>query len=327
MHINMKKKTSICVFVSLLSLMFLVVCGLIMLGGEFFDYVGRGLHYIYYFLAIRPFDYKTWIVLLVSVISLIIFIYWINIVFKGDETKPHELIAPFITLMMPFVLFSAYRGRTLGIWDRDEKVLVIITLIALALYVISSLVTLVVSLAAGRKKIRDEKETKSISQRMAFSALGIALVAISTAFLQLNLGVSFVCLGDVFIFVISIIFGPFVGLLSGGFGSFFGDMIAYPPTMFYTLIIKGMEGFVVGLLAWKFRKIKKNTLINNRLWLFEMIIGSIVMVGGYFIAKAFFYGTMDKALVSLVPNILQATISTIIALAILNVFPNKKFSI
>ncbi len=168
---------------------------------------------------------------------------------------------------------------------------------------------------------------RNIIKKMIYSALGIALVTISTAFLQLNLGSSFVCLGDVFIFVISIIFGPVVGLLSGGFGSFFGDMISYPPTMFYTLIIKGLEGLSVGLLAYQLRKLNTNLFTRNAFWLLEMFVGSIIMVGGYFLCKALFYGTYEGALVSIVPNIIQAIVCMIIALGILNIFPQEKFRV
>lgn len=327
MQINIKSKNAICVLISLLSLALLFVSSLMMLGGEFFTWVGKTLHYTYYFLVNRPYDYKTWIVIGVASLSIIVFMYWINVAFKGESTQLHELIAPFTTIMMPFMVLAAIRANTLGIWSRHEKVLVIITLASLVIYVLSSFVSLVLSFIASRKKLKEKKETRQITRKMAFSAIGVALVTISTAFLQLNLGVSFVCLGDVLIFVISIIFGPTVGFISGGFGSFFGDMIAYPTTMFYTLIIKGIEGLVIGLIAWRFRKVKKTLLVSNALWLLEMFVGSVIMVGGYFIAKAFFYGTMEKALVSLVPNILQAVISMILGLAILNVFPNKKFSI
>lgn len=164
----------------------------------------------------------------------------------------------------------------------------------------------------------------NVTHKLVFSALGIAIITIATAFLHFNIGVAFVSLSDVFIFVISIIFGPIVGLLSAGFGSFFGDMIAYPTTMFFSLIIKGLEGLVIGLIAYRFKNSsKKHTFI----WLFAMFIGSIIMIGGYFLTKALFYGTLETALISLLPNVLQALIGIISAILILNILPNNVFKL
>ncbi len=157
------------------------------------------------------------------------------------------------------------------------------------------------------------------TKKMVISALGIALVTISTAFLHLNIGIAFVTLGDVFINVMAILFGPIVGLLSGGFGSFFGDLIAHPSTMFYTLIIKGLEGLVVGLIAKNAKKDGLSFMKKNIFYFISMLVGSIIMVGGYFIAKAFFYGSVETAVVSIMPNVLQALVGLVIALIIVNI--------
>lgn len=165
---------------------------------------------------------------------------------------------------------------------------------------------------------------KNLNRRIVYSALGIALITIATSFLHFNIGIAFVSLSDALIYIISIIFGPFVGMLSGGFGSFFGDMIAYPTTMLYSLIIKGLEGYVVGLLALK---INRQMRYKNVVWLIAMFVGSLIMIGGYFLCKALFYGTLETALVSLLPNVLQAFIGMVVALIVLNVLPDKVFKV
>lgn len=163
MQIKIKTKAAICVLISLLSLMLLVVCGMAMLGGEFFSYVGRGFHFIYHFLAVRPFDYKTWIGIAIAAVAIIIAIYWLIVILKSDNVQSYELLAPFTTLMMPFIVLAAYRGRTLGVWENNDKPLVIIALVALAIYVIASIGALIFSFVSSKKKrVAAKKEVVEI---------------------------------------------------------------------------------------------------------------------------------------------------------------------
>ena len=143
MHIKIKTKSAICVLTSIISFALLLVSGLAMLGGEFFKWVTRGLHYIYYFLLERPLDYKTDIVLCVALIVLLGLVYCFAFIFKSKKLQLHEIIAPFTTVIMPFTILSAIRGKTLGIWDSKDKFLVILTLIFLIIYVITSCITLI----------------------------------------------------------------------------------------------------------------------------------------------------------------------------------------
>ena len=84
-------------------------------------------------------------------------------------------------------------------------------------------------------------KNKNITKYLVINALGIALVIIATSLLSITISTSFINLGDVFIFFFSINFGPLSGLIIGGFGSFFADVLVHPSTMVYTLFIKGME--------------------------------------------------------------------------------------
>lgn len=158
------------------------------------------------------------------------------------------------------------------------------------------------------------------TKKIALNALAMALVIISTVFLHLELGTSFVNLGDVFIFFFAIYYGPFCGALAGGVGSFIADAIVHPSTMFYTLIIKAIEGLVVGLIAHKFHKDSLSIGKKNLIYFISMFVGSIAMIGGYFLAKAFFYGNVETALVSLVSNLVQALVSLVIAMVLCNIF-------
>jgi uncharacterized membrane protein len=83
-------------------------------------------------------------------------------------------------------------------------------------------------------------------------------------------------LGDVMIFTFAWTFGPGIGAFAGGVGSALSDASIPSPFAPFTLIIKGLEGFVAGYIS---RKGSGWSLSLS--WIFA----SIVMVGGYFVTN------------------------------------------
>src|SRR5574341_667865 len=55
-------------------------------------------------------------------------------------------------------------------------------------------------------------------------------------------------LGEAGVYIAALLFGPVVGALSGGLGSMLADLTVAPHYAFFTLVIKGLEGLVVGLV-------------------------------------------------------------------------------
>jgi uncharacterized membrane protein len=109
-------------------------------------------------------------------------------------------------------------------------------------------------------------------------------------------------LGDAIVVATALIFGPVVGAIAGGLGSGLADFIGgWYTFIIATTIIKGTEGFVVGYLAGDH---------ENRTYLKTLIAwfaGGIVLVGGYFIAEAFFLGMgVPAATAEIIINIPQA---------------------
>ena len=182
MQIKLKTKAAICVLVSILSLLLLVFCGLIMLGGDFFSWISRGFHYVYSFLFVRAFDIKTVLVISVVLITLAALIYWITVAIKSEKLQLYELAAPFTTVLMPFIILAAIRGRTLGIWQSDEKALVIIALVALIIYVIASCATLFYSYKTTIKRMKAEKTTPkkpmSRKSKIIVSVVGVVILLV-----------------------------------------------------------------------------------------------------------------------------------------------------
>jgi uncharacterized membrane protein len=114
------------------------------------------------------------------------------------------------------------------------------------------------------------------------TAVFTALVFLSTYLFQIPIPATqgYFNLGDIMIFISALTFGPIVGGFAGGVGSFLSDALggfgSFAP---FTLIIKGSEGFVAGLISR--RSVQRRTLM------LAWAAGSVIMVLGYFLAESF----------------------------------------
>lgn len=170
------------------------------------------------------------------------------------------------------------------------------------------------------------KNTHLSTRTVAYTAVMTAFVAVATMVLKIQTGESYTNLGDTFIFLTAAYFGPVPGLIAGGLGSFIADLLTYPTTMWFTLVIKGIEGLIAGLCVYfanklyeKSNKSKAQLVIKYTLYIAGMVIAALWMVGGYYVAKAFMYGTKESALVSLPKNFVQGGLSLAIAITLYGV--------
>jgi len=121
--------------------------------------------------------------------------------------------------------------------------------------------------------------------------------------------------GDIMVFTAALLFGRLVGGLAGGIGSAIADIIGYPLFAPYTLIIKGLEGFVAGSI--RDGKSSRRDLLG---WL----VGSIVMVSGYFLAEAYIMSLGVPAAVAEVPfNVVQVLSGAVIAIPLVRGLRNR----
>ncbi|MDD4839219.1 MAG: ECF transporter S component [Clostridia bacterium] len=165
------------------------------------------------------------------------------------------------------------------------------------------------------------------TRTIAFTALMTALVTISTAFLGVNMGTTYTNLGDTMIFVTAALFGPVPAMIAGGLGSFIADMMVFPMTMWFTLVIKGIEGLICGFLIRIFSKLNFKKPIGIILNFIAMIAAGIWMMAGYFLAESLLYGTLAAAVFALSANAVQATLSITCALILVYGFKLCKMSI
>jgi len=130
-------------------------------------------------------------------------------------------------------------------------------------------------------------ETKFDAKTLAAMAVMGALTTIATSSITIPFPATggYFNLGYTIVVTTSLLFGPIVGAIAGGIGSGLADyMGGWMAFIIPTTIIKGLEGFVVGYLAGA-----KEGRTLTRL-IVAWLAGAVVLVGGYFIAEAYFLG-------------------------------------
>ncbi|MBW2593227.1 MAG: ECF transporter S component [Deltaproteobacteria bacterium] len=138
----------------------------------------------------------------------------------------------------------------------------------------------------------------------------IALSAIATLVIRIPIPATtgYFNIGDVFVVLAGLWLGPLAGALVGGLGPTIADAIGFPIFIPATLVTKGMEGFLVGVIA---SRAKDSSLTLRTIAAFA---GGLTIVVGYFMFEAYIYPAMGKSM--------PAFAVTDIGAAIVEVFPN-----
>jgi uncharacterized membrane protein len=122
--------------------------------------------------------------------------------------------------------------------------------------------------------------------------------------------------GETAIYISSLIFGSFVGALSGGIGAALADALLAPQFAVGTLIIKGVEGAIVGFLPARLHRIIPNRSATATL---AVIAGGLEMVLGYFLYEQLVLGyPLAVALVEVPFNLVQMTVGLAIAIPVVH---------
>lgn len=155
---------------------------------------------------------------------------------------------------------------------------------------------------------------------IVLNGLMVAFVCIATMIIQIPVPMTqgYVNIGDSIIFVTSIVFGPIPGMIAGGIGSALADILTgYSYWALFTLIIKGFEGYIVGIV------VRNNaTLIKNIL---ATLLGTIIMVFGYLVFGTFLQGSFIVSLSSVPSNIIQGIVSMIIGIPLSSYLLNIRY--
>jgi len=150
------------------------------------------------------------------------------------------------------------------------------------------------------------KDPKNIGIVAVFSALAF----VATRFIQIPILQTggYLNFGEAIIYIAAIFFWTFRGGLVGAIGPALADITSpYAAFAPFTLLIKGIEGFIVGKIA--------STNPKNMNKLLGILIGGSVMIIGYYIVEILvFLIPSPIALIEIPFNVLQVIVGGTIAM-------------
>ena len=154
---------------------------------------------------------------------------------------------------------------------------------------------------------------------LPFNSLSLSMIAIFGAFTCVVTMViafpipatsGFINIGDAVVMITGLLFGPIIGGIAGGIGSSLADLfLGFPIYAPATLVIKGLEGFFVGLIA----NPKKNHKWNYRDFI-AVIVGGFIMIFGYFLYEVMIFGLPSALYEFILNGIIQFGLGSVIAL-------------
>jgi uncharacterized membrane protein len=154
------------------------------------------------------------------------------------------------------------------------------------------------------------KRPESYVIQLALSAVTTALVFVATWTIRIpNPMGGYFNLGDVMIFINALTFGPVIGGFAGGIGSALADIIGFPVFAIPTLVIKGIEGLLAGLIT------NRKSIYRD---VFAVVLAGAEMILGYFLAEYYALGwTFEMALAEIpMTNIPQIIIGGAIGIPV-----------
>ncbi|MGD0644512.1 MAG: ECF transporter S component [Candidatus Bathyarchaeia archaeon] len=165
--------------------------------------------------------------------------------------------------------------------------------------------------------MQPEPDKKRITLTIAQASVMASLVAVATFLVQIPIPATkgYLNFGDIMIFVSAFTFGPTVSGFAGGVGSAISDVVSgYAYFAPFTLIIKGAEGLIAGLISNRLSK--KRDII-------AVVIAGTEMVTGYFLAEFFGLHEGWAALGETPFNILQIAAGGIVGISIALILRNR----
>ncbi len=172
------------------------------------------------------------------------------------------------------------------------------------------------------------------TKHIAYISLFTALVAVATIVIVIPIPGTqgFVNFGDIIILTVALAYGGIPALIAGGIGSALADIIvAYPVWAPFSLVIKGLEGYIAYLVYAKLfgRPLKLIPTAHSKKVYFQgaisLAIGALFMVIGYYFASVVVIGTFSAALASIPSNLLQGFASAVVAYILVFVVKIGKF--
>lgn len=152
--------------------------------------------------------------------------------------------------------------------------------------------------------------------QLTINGLFIALVTVATLAIRVPVPATtgYINVGDTMIYLAALVGGPKAGLIAGGVGSAIADLLGgYPQWAPWTLVIKGLQGLIAGVLAYSLYRQRGAFHPGTALGL---AAAGLWMVVGYYVAGGLIFG-FGAALAEVPGNLVQGLGSVVIATPLL----------
>ena len=161
----------------------------------------------------------------------------------------------------------------------------------------------------------NKERSKFSTKDLVETALLTTLVFVATAFINIRLPIlssgGLVHLGNVILFAAAILFGKKKGAIAGAVGMAIFDLSSgwalWAP---FTLVVRGIMGYIVGTIAYSNNKNGDNFLIK----ILAVFVSGIWMIIGYYITEVILYGNLLAPVASIPGNITQLVVGLVLGL-------------
>ena len=153
-------------------------------------------------------------------------------------------------------------------------------------------------------------ERNRTALRISLVAIMTAVVAVFTLIIRIPSPIGgYISLCDAAVAFAAYAFGPFTGLIAGGLGAAFADLIGgFPQWAVISFIVHGIEALLMGLI------IKKDSS-SIAMRILAAVIAVVIVSGGYLLLTTLFGLTVFSEAVLEVPgNIAQSAVGAVIGL-------------
>lgn len=148
--------------------------------------------------------------------------------------------------------------------------------------------------------------------RISLVAIMTAVVAVFTMVIRIPSPIGgYISLCDAAVSFAAYAFGPFTGLIAGGLGAAFADLIGgFPQWALISFIVHGIEALLMGLIVRK-----DSTSIP--MLIIAALIAVIVVSGGYLMLTTLFGLTVfSEAILEVPGNIVQSAVGAVLGLVL-----------
>lgn len=167
------------------------------------------------------------------------------------------------------------------------------------------------------QNIQGYSSSRKRTFNLIITSMLIALVFVATVLLNIRLPIAanggLVHMGTAMLFIASILFGPKKGAIAGAVGMGLFDLFAgwtlWAP---FTIIARGLQGYIVGKIAWSNGRNGSSVAIN----LLAMIVSIPPMLAVYYVCEGILYNNWIAPMASIPGNITQNVVGIIVAIPV-----------